>query len=345
MKVMEVFGRAFVPKKLRKGIDFYLSKAGFQEVPYSFFGWLFILTLVITYFLYFGYVFPALKGKSPVFVMFFTFIFWAVIQGFICFITILTVYFYYNLKIYKRTKLIEGMLPEYLSLVVLNLKGGMSFEKSLWAAIKPQFEILADEMKLVSKRVMVGMSVEDALKGFADKYDSPILKRSFNLIIGEIKGGGKIVEVMEQVIKNLNKTKELKEEMAANVVAFMIFISVIVMVIAPVLFALASQLLQVILSLGERLAEATAQAGSAASLPIDFSRLAKNPEKMLSDFQLFSYGALGVISFFSSMIVAIIEKGEIRGGLKYVPLFVTVSLFIFRVSLVVLGGLFGGIVG
>ena len=39
-------------------------------------------------------------------------------------------------------------------------------------------------------------------------------------------------------------------------------------------------------------------------------------------FRSFSRIALAVIAFFSSMIVSIIEKGNIQAGVKYIPMFI-----------------------
>ena len=42
------FGKAFIFKKIRPKIRSFFLKAGYDDVPYGFFGWLFYVTLVMT---------------------------------------------------------------------------------------------------------------------------------------------------------------------------------------------------------------------------------------------------------------------------------------------------------
>ena len=101
------------------------------------------------------------------------------------------------------------MLPDFLQVVSSNLKGGMSFERSLWAAIKPRFSILANEMAEVSKKVMTGHDVNKALLEFSEKYNSPMLRRAIDLLISELESGGNIAELIDKVVENMKETKNL----------------------------------------------------------------------------------------------------------------------------------------
>ncbi|MFH1770384.1 MAG: type II secretion system F family protein [archaeon] len=332
---LETFGKAFVPKKLRPDIRDYLYKAGLTEVPYKFFGGLFWITLIITYLIYFAVIFSPISDMGSAVILIATFISWFVIQTVLSFIIIMSVYLYLNVKIYNRTKAIEEALPEYLTLVVTNLKGGLSFEKSLWQAIKPEFGILAKEVTLVSKKVLTGNDVRESLEELGRKYDSPILKRSLNLIIGELESGGKIVDVINKVIENLKKTSILKQEMATATVTYTIFMVAIVIFITPALFALSQQLLKIIINV-------TTQIGGAAAnglLPISIGDSGIDPR----DFKTFSIIAITIISSFSSAIISIITRGNIKSGLKYIPIFVISSLLVFFVLSNFLNAMFGGI--
>ncbi|MBC8501182.1 MAG: type II secretion system F family protein [DPANN group archaeon] len=332
---LEKFGKAFVPKKFRPELRDYLFKAGIDEVPYKFFGGLFWVTLVITYIIYFTAIFRAISEMGSFVVLIMTFISWFTIQTVMSFLIIMGVYLYLNIKIYNRTKMIEEALPEYLILVSTNLKGGLSFEKSLWAAIKPEFGILAKEVTLASKKVLTGNDVKDALEELGRKYDSPSLRRSLNLIIGEVESGGRIVEVIDRVITNLKKTAVLKQEMAAATVTYTIFMIAIVIFITPALFALSQQLLQIIINVTKQLAGAT----TSGVMPISVGEAGIDPK----DFKTFSVIAIGIISTFSAMIISIITRGDVKGGLKYIPIFIGSALSLFFVFSNILGKLFGGI--
>ena len=325
---LEEFGKAFVPKKARPTLVSYLAKAGVDEVPYKFFGALFILTAIATYFIYLLAIYPALRALGPWALFIGTFFGWFAVQISLATFVIIAIYFFTNLRIYRRTKILEDMLPDYLALVSTNLKGGMSFEKSLWAAIKSDFGILAREIGIVSKKVATGNDVVDALEEFGRKYNSPLLRRSIDLLKGEIISGGKVSDVLDQVVTSLRKTRELKQEMVATALSYMIFMSTIVVLITPGLFALSKQLLIILLSLGNKIA-GSVQSGATF---FTFSPPNINP----NDFTLFAIGAVSIISIFTSIIISIIEKGDIKGGIKYIPLFLIGSITLFLIFSVVL---------
>ena len=61
------------------------------------------------------------------------------------------------------------------------------------------------------------------------------------------------------------------------------------------------------------------------------------------DFRYFSIAALLVISFFSSIIVSTVEKGNIKSGLKYIPIFLFGSLAFYWIFMKILSVFFSGL--
>jgi len=330
---LDEFGKAFVPKIVRPKLIDYLAKAGIDEVPYTFFGILFFLTLVATYFIFFAAIYPYVTTLGLVGLFFGSFIGWFVVQLSLAGFVMVSFYFFLNIRIYQRTKILEDMLPDYLALVSTNLKGGMSFEKSLWAAIKSDFGILAKEIGIVSKKVATGNDIVDALEDFGKKYNSPLLRRSIDLLKSEMISGGRIALVLDQLVTSLRKTRELKKEMVATALAYMIFMSVIVLLITPGLFALSKQLLLILLSLGQKISTSV-QPGSTF---FSFTAPDINP----STFNLFAIGAVSIIAVFTSIIISIIEKGDIKGGIRYIPMFLASSIILYIIFSVILETVMG----
>lgn len=340
--VLMKFGKAFIPeslfgKPIRANLRKYLLTAGYTKVPYSIFGILFFITAAITYILFIPFVYPALQGQFFLLVFLLSFVFWALIQIVTLVVIIVGIAFFLNIKIYQRTKKIEKRLPDFLVLVSTNLKGGLSIEQALWASIRPEFELLSEEMTIVSKRVMTGNDLTEALNEFIEKYNSPSLKKNLGLIVGEIRSGGKVVTVIDKVIESLKKTKALREEMSAATVSYMIFIGAVVVVIAPALFALAFQLLNIIIGFTHSLGSSLSSTGN-INMPLNL-----NVQIDVMNFKKFSVMALATIGICSSMIISIIEKGDIRGGLKYIPLFTISSVGLYFLFSVLLTSVFGNI--
>ncbi len=333
---LEDIGKAFVPKRFRPGLRMYLAKAGINYVPYKFFGILFYVAIALTAAIYFLTNFYNLVADSPpLLVGLYVFLFWFVSSFVLSSVIIAGVYFYLNLQIYNRVKIIEFHLQDYLVLVSTNLKGGLSFDKSLWVSIKPEFGILSEEMGLVSKKVMTGTDLKDAMRELALKYDSPTMKRTMDILMGQLESGGEIADVLDQIIDNLRKTKIIKEEMVANTLLFTIFITAIVVVISPLLFALAFNLLSILISVSAQIAPAMDQA-STATIPFKLEEIQVDKD----EFRAFSVLAISIIALFSSMILSIIQRGDILGGLKYMPFFIAASVGFYFLFMAVLSGVF-----
>lgn len=329
------FGKAFIFKRIRPTIKSFFMNAGYDDVPYEMFGYLFYVTLALTYLVFILFVYPRLQDYGTLTIVFVTFMTWVVVPLTILSLVIVYMYFDLTIKIFKRTREIETILPDYLQVVSSNLKGGLSFEKALWSAINPEFSIVAKEITIVSKKVMTGNDLSDALQEFTEKYDSPLLKRSFDLIIGEVESGGQIAFIVDKVIDNIRKTKVLKEEMAASTLTYMIFIGAIVILIAPGLFALSYHLLNIMNGFSGQVSETAIQ-----SLPISIGGGTLN----IGDYRTFSVLCLLIIALFSAILVSVIQTGDVRGGVKYIPAFMISSLFFYFLFSIVLGLLFGGIV-
>tara|TARA_Y100000034_G_scaffold96396_1_gene117363 strand:+ start:7347 stop:8381 length:1035 start_codon:yes stop_codon:yes gene_type:complete len=333
---LKKFGKAFLPEKARPKIRDYLQRAGIYQIPYVLFGGLFWLSSILTLI-----VFVLLWSKISTFAtnalfMFITvFVGWFAIHLAIAFLIMALVYFYFDYKIYNRTKQIEKVLPDFLTVFSENLRTGMTTDKSLWRSVKPEFGVLASEIKIAAKQVLTGKDIENALDDFSTKYDSPTLNRSLKLIVEGMKSGSEIASIIDKVVEDIRKTNDLKKRMATNAFTFMIFITVIVIFIAPGLFALSQNLLMIIAKFVTNLQSAGV---SATNLPIQFDTIAIEP----ADFETFSRASLIITSFFSSLIVAIISKGEMKAGLKYIPVFMIGSLLSHQLFISVLGALFGG---
>ncbi len=335
--VLETFGKAFVPQRVRPILREHFQKAGLYVIPYKLFGLLFFAAVTITSALY-THFWPFFRPLVFYQLVFWTFLFWAAVLGGAAATMIGLVYIWLDVKIFRRTRAMETVLPDFLTVVSENLRAGMTIDRALWRAIKPEFGVLATEITIASKKVMTGQDVEKSLTALTDAYDSPTMKRAFGLIIEALKSGGELADIIDRVVENIRQNTILKQRMMANAVQFTIFISFIVMVVSPGLFALAYNLLVMIQAFGAKLTVGTAVTPAAAFL--SFGGVAVK----LDDFRFFSQMSLVVISIFAAMIVSSISKGDMKSGLKYIPTFILVSLLLYSFFLKTLLAVFGGII-
>jgi len=322
--LLDEIGKAFIPRKIRPHLRIYLLKAGITEVPYKLFGAMFYISILITGLIYMMVIYPAIISKSASLVVLglTTFFYVAVVLLGQALLFMIGYYVYLDQKIMNRTKTMERLLQEFLRYVSENLKGGMSFENAMWDAIRPKFGVLAHEIRLAAKRVMTGQDIDQALTEFTSKYDSPMLKRTFSLIQEGMRGGHQVAELIDRIEVNLRETRELKQEIVATNSTYVIFLSMIALVITPGLFALSYNLLMILYNISQNI---TSVGAVASNLPISIDSLSVDPRQ----YRIFSSYAISLTGFFAALIVSIINKGNIKQGLKYIPVYVGLSLIVY----------------
>ncbi len=334
--------KKLLEKKLKKQTKHFqlgkhLSKAGITIHSHLLSRGLFKFTLVINIFLtiYFIFFFAAKKGFTLPYIVFVLLIIWTLAFVFFLGLVWLLFYLFMDFRIFKRKLSMEEVLPDFLYLTATNIRSGMTVDKALWFAVRPRFGVLAKEIETVAKEVMSGVELTDSLEVFADKYESDILSRSINLLIEGIKSGGEMGDLLNRVASNIQESRIIRKEMAANVTTYVIFITFAAIVAAPILLALAGQLIIIIGSIVSKI-----EIPASGNMIFAITNISVTPK----DFRIFSYMSLLMTAFFSSIIVATIKKGNIKEGIKYIPLYMLVSIAIFLIASkllsVILSGMF-----
>jgi pilus assembly protein TadC len=335
----EEFGKAFIPKRFRPKLKGYLLKAGYTEVPFTLYGGFFYLSLIATYLVFILLVFPKIRVLGSGLVLLLSFSSWLGIQLGLLAAIMLAYYLFIEQIIFIRTQRMEDVLEDFLHVVSENLKGGLTLEEAFWSAVKPEFGVLSNEIQLTAKKVMTGEDVTDALRELSQKYDSPMLTRSLNLVIQSIEGGAKISEILDRINRDIKETKRLKKEMATTNLTYVIFVSFVVLVVAPGLFTLSNQLLKILAHFSENIAGGMAT--GVQNMPINLGDISIDPEV----FERFSFYGIGLISVCASMIIALIRKGSIRAGLKLIPIYVTASYIVMIIFSKAAGAIFSTMIG
>ncbi len=247
-------------------------------------------------------------------------------------------YFYIDMLKFNRTQKIESVLVDFLQLTSANIRAGMPIDQALWFAIRPRFGILAKEIEIVEKKTLTGEPLEKALMEFSDKYDSQLLKNSISLLIEGMKAGGEIGSLLNNIADNIKDSQIIKKEMAANVMTYVIFITFSTLMAAPFLMGLSYELLKVITHIGSQVSMNQMPQG-VSGMTIGFGKQSIKP----SDFKNFGMLVIGMTSGISAMIVTMIQKGNLKSGLKTILLFIIVGILLFLASIKLLDGMFAGI--
>jgi Flp pilus assembly protein TadB len=249
--------------------------------------------------------------------------------------TWLLIYLFLDYKKYKRRTELEEVWAEYLQLVVANISAGMLIDVALWSAVKPKFKVLSKEIEEVAKQTLTGVDLTTALKDFSEKYDSPMLKRTINILIEGMNSGGKIATLLNKIAIDIEETRIMKKEAAASLMTYSIFITFAAIVAAPILFGLSAVLLTILQQIIGNVAK-TGGTVSFISLGTDTVNI--------KDFKTFVYIMLITTSTMSAFIVGTIHRGRIKEGLRYVPAFIIVSIIMYLMTYSILSRIMGSMI-
>lgn len=324
------FGEALIPEKIyklsyRDELEKLYEKLYFDNIHYSVISNIFALSQLLALVLYI-FAYPTIyvyfysyltSGFTWKYIV--IFLTWSAFSIVSYYLLLLSYFFYHDTKFQKIEKEIEDCLPEFIDNLVSNLKGGISLEKALLKSVRKEQTALLKEVTLINEKIMMGKSVEEALMEFKDRFDSPILNRTLFLLDEGIKGGGNLAEPLAKISQNLKKLYELNEEIKANAGGFTIIIKAITLLITPLLFALALTLLTFIGNLFAILTKSSQEFSFLRPIPPEFSIY----------LQIFSYAMIVLITFFSSLIIAQLKNEKIYESIKYIPIYILISIFLY----------------
>ena len=322
----------------RQKLKGYLEKAGLDVNPKGLFKIFFNIALLINLLIsaWLIYYFSVTYGISWGTIISSMMVLWIFIFVLLIFIMWIMFYLAVDLRIFKRKLDIEDVLPDFLQLTASNINAGMTIDRALWFAVRPRFGVLAKEIETIAKETMSGVDLKTALEKFAAKYDSAILKRTISMINEGVEAGGEIGDLLNRIAINIQEQRAMLKEMSANVTTYVIFITFATIVAAPFLFALSGVLIEVVQKLGSALGSSTSVAAS-VGIALTFSGTGISP----SDFRIFAIVSLIITSLFSAMMVSTIKKGNIKSGVKYIPIFMVISITLYIVAQGIVGKLLG----
>lgn len=257
----------------------------------------------------------------------------------IFFLIELLIYTLLLLKADKKGKFVEEILPDFLQLMSSNLKAGLTTDRALLAASRPEFGPFRDEINKVGKEITMGRDLPSALLEMTTSIKSEKLKRTILLIISGLKSGGELSSLLEQTAANLRQQRFVEEKTKANVMMYVIFIFIAVAIGSPVLFGLSSFLVEVLTTNMASVEMPTTEV--TANLPLSFTKADISVDFVI----MFSIVSLVSFSILGSLILGLISKGKERDGVKFIPVLIAISLALFFITRVVINGMLGGLFG
>ena len=244
----------------------------------------------------------------------------------------------------SKAKFVESILPDALQLMASNIRAGLTTDKALLMAARPEFGPLREEISKIGRETMAGRSFTDALKRSTARIRSKDMERTIALIVQSLKSGGELADLLDQTADDMRDQQIIQKEISASVLMYAMFIAIAIAIGAPMLFSLSSFLLELLVKNMQMIAAqmpANMKGISGAAMPISPGNITITPEFAIM------YSAISIIvsSIFGSLVMGLILKGEEREGFKYIPVLGITAIVLFYVAHYLLKYFLGGMMG
>jgi len=241
------------------------------------------------------------------------------------FLTQILLYLKTYFAIANRTSRMEKILPDFLMLVVSNLRAGLTPFSAFVNAARPEFGELHHEVKIAAGKTAGKGSLDDALVELSTRFDSDILRRVVSLFGKGVKSGGRLANLLNSSSDEVRKIQDLRLELITTTRMYTIFLGFIVIILMPFLLAISTHFITMFISIQSDIETGTSGLESMGNIPTIGGKLVITVEEVTYT----SIAALFVTSLLVSILIGIISRGKVLYGVKYFPMFFIASSIVF----------------
>jgi len=239
-------------------------------------------------------------------------------------------YIFISLRAERRKVKMERVLPDALRLIASNTKSGHTLEKAFLLSARDEFGPLAEELRLTAMEMYGGVAVEEALRNLEGRVKSEMFQETLKLLIDGIKAGGDKADLLESSAEDIRNSMELQKEIQSSIRMYAVFIVMVAVLGAPILFSVSVYMADVTTDMWDNAdVGSVGDQGGGISSQIGFELDFSAPDVDVEFFRSFAYMAIITTNIFAALIISEIRNGNVKSGIKYAPLFCTLSLIIF----------------
>ncbi len=122
---------------------------------------------------------------------------------------------YLGLRSSRRRKKFNELLPETLGLISGSLSAGLSLSQSVDTVVREGQEPIAGEFRRVLAETRLGVTLEEALEGVAERFDSKDFEWVVMAIRIQRQVGGNLAELLDTVAGTMRERAYIKRQVAA----------------------------------------------------------------------------------------------------------------------------------
>ncbi|MBX0325362.1 type II secretion system F family protein [Halomicroarcula sp. F13] len=217
----------------------------------------------------------------------------------------------------SRRALLGSLSDTLLKLSTVNDTGATTLE-SIKTVSETSSDKLADEFRVIYRKVNYGMSLKESLIEFNNKYRIPRLARTVKLVTKAQEASSHISEVLSTAAKASEVQDDLARERRSRT---LMQVAIVLMTYVTLLGVMALLKVQFIDVMAEFGADQTARTGGGMSLAgVDADLLS-----------LMFFHAVTIQAVSAGLIAGYLREATLRGGAKFVVVLLTISLAVWMV--------------
>ncbi len=202
------------------------------------------------------------------------------------------------------------------------LKAGDTYERALREIVESDYGRLSEEMEIALRRLEEGANIETALKGFSERIDSRLVKRTIIIILDSIRTGSGLANVLEDFAEDVKESYRLKESRRANTTMQFMFMIAAGGFIAPLIFGQITS----ILNLFSKITTETL-----------FQEGIPGTENITIFIVLLIQAYLIIEVIASGIIMSIVRDGRFGKSIIYIPILLVIAYIIYHLATFLLG--------
>ena len=218
----------------------------------------------------------------------------------------------------RRIKKADDEFPILLRDLAQAKRAGLTLIDALSLTAEGNYGVLTEGLKTLTYHLTWGVPFEDALRLFAQRYPTRIIKRSVEIIIEGYQVGGDIGEILKVAANDVLELRTLEKKRGSDMGQYVIICYCTFFVFIGVLLVLYHTFIPMMVNASEKVA-GTGMSG-AFSIRVDVDTM-----KML-----FFHCAI-VQGVCSGLVAGKLGEGKIIAGLKHVTILTLVTFLFFAI--------------
>ncbi|MDN5358895.1 MAG: archaeal flagellar protein FlaJ [Candidatus Diapherotrites archaeon] len=229
-------------------------------------------------------------------------------------------YIYYG---YVKLQEKEYYFPQFLKDLADGARAGLSLPQAVMNVSKINYGALTDDVRRLATYISWGVPFDEAMRRFAERTGSKMIRSSVDLILEAYTAGGGIADILDTMAEDAGKMRSLKEERKTRFSGFISTMYAVYVIFLLIVMVLVNALLPEIPtmpSFGKSGGTLFVSFGVAGAKPI--------PEDELM--AIFFHLAM-IEAVFAGLLAGVAGEGSIAAGIKHALILIFIGVAVFQI--------------